>query len=141
MVCGLPGAGKTTTARRIASDIGAVRMCPDEWMIELGIDLWDEHARARIESLQWLVTTDLLRLGTNVVIEWGLWSREERDVLRTNARELGAPVELHFLVEDVDVLWERIERRQMSSAGERDRSDAASWRGGCPPSSIRTSTN
>ncbi len=82
-------------------------------MIELGIDLWDEHARTRVEALQWRLTKDLLGIGTNVVIEWGLWSREQRDALRSEARELGASVELRFLVEDVDVLWERIEQRQM----------------------------
>jgi predicted kinase len=113
LVCGLPGAGKTTFARRRANEIRAMRMCPDEWMLDLGIDLWHETARSRVEALQWRIARDLLRLGTSVVIEWGLWSRAERDALRSGARQLGAAVELHFLVEPTDVLWERIERRQI----------------------------
>lgn len=84
----------------------------DDWVIALGIDLFDEPARARIEALQWQVAADLLGVGGTVIIEWGLWSRAERDALRVGARELGADVELRFLVEPHDVLWERIERRQ-----------------------------
>jgi len=82
-------------------------------MIELGIDLFDEPARGRVKALQWHLAQDLLRVGTTVIIEWGFWSRAERDLLRAQARALGAPVELRVLVEPIDVLWERIERCQL----------------------------
>lgn len=44
ILCGLPGSGKTTTARALEDGLGAVRLCPDEWMATLGIDLYDEPA-------------------------------------------------------------------------------------------------
>ena len=94
IVCGLPGAGKTTHAKRLVAELGAVRSSPDEWMDALGIDIYDEEARARIEALQWELTQDLLRLGQTAVIEWGTWSKAERDMLREAARKLGASVEL-----------------------------------------------
>lgn len=37
LVCGLPGAGKTTLARRLADEVPAVRLSGDEWMVALGI--------------------------------------------------------------------------------------------------------
>ena len=82
-------------------------------METLGIGLWDEEARARIEKLQWRLAQDLLALGHNVVIEWGTWTRAERDTLRTGARSLGAAVELHFLDAPVEVLFERTGARKM----------------------------
>jgi len=82
-------------------------------MEELGISLWDEEARARIEKLQWKLAQDLLALGHNVVIEWGAWARAERDALRAGARALGAAAELHFLDAPIDVLFERTSARKM----------------------------
>ena len=58
LLCGLPGSGKTTEARRLVTEGGAVRMCPDEWMHALDIDLWDQPARGRVEALQWSLTLD-----------------------------------------------------------------------------------
>jgi predicted kinase len=52
IVCGLPGAGKTTLAKQLERTLRAVRFCPDEWMAELQINLWDEARRARIEAFQ-----------------------------------------------------------------------------------------
>jgi predicted kinase len=77
----------------------------------LKFDLWDDRARGRIESLQWTVAQNLLMLGLSVIIEWGTWSKEERDRLRLRARSLGAAVELHFLDVPMDEILLRIRQR------------------------------
>jgi predicted kinase len=111
IVCGLPGAGKTTLAKSLESRLRAVRLSPDEWMDTLDINLWDEPRRAKIEELQWSLAQQLLKLGIKVIIEWGTWGRSERDTLRLGARALGAAVELHYLEVHADVLFERVRRR------------------------------
>jgi predicted kinase len=111
IVCGLPGSGKTTFARAMESRLGGVRFCPDEWMDDLLIDLYDEQSRARIEALQWKLGQRLLALGLKVIIEWGTWGRSERDALRLGARALGAAVELHYLRASLDVIFDRMQRR------------------------------
>ena len=111
MVCGLPGAGKTTVSKQLAGELGAVRMSPDEWMDALGIDLWDQPARGRVESLQWAVTRELVALGITVIVEWGFWTRSERDALREEIHAAGALIELRFLDVPVDELWRRLEPR------------------------------
>jgi Predicted kinase len=130
LLCGLPGSGKTTIARRLALEIGAVRLCPDEWMTALDIHLFDESSRARVEAFQWQLTEELLGLRQAVIIEWGSWARSERDVLRERARELGVRVELCYLDVPVDILWERLSARNATprpGAAVIDRDDLLRW--------------
>lgn len=111
IICGLPGSGKTTMAHQLAEQRPSVRLSPDEWMTALGANLWDGETRERVEALQWVLAKDLLAVGATVIIEWGTWSRAERDTLRRGARQLGAAVELHHLDVGVDELWRRVQAR------------------------------
>lgn len=127
MLCGLPGSGKTTLALRMTEARGAVRLCEDEWLTDLGIDLFDEGARTRLERCFWELTQQLLTLGQTVILESGFWTKAERDEKRHTARSLGAPVELHFLDVPVDELWRRIDRRNASWAVVIERADLDGW--------------
>ena len=113
VITGLPGSGKTTLALQLAESMPAARMCPDDWMMASRIDLWDAEARARIEQLQLELARKLLRGGQNVVIEWGVWAREERDALREAARSVGSAVELRYVTAPVEELWRRIVERDL----------------------------
>ncbi len=126
IVCGLPGSGKTTHSKLLESKLGAIRFCPDEWMYILEINLYDGRVRDRIETLQWKLTQKLLALGQTVIIEWGTWGRSERDSLRIGARSLGAAVELHFMNASIDVLFERIRKRNQE-VPPIDRGDLLRW--------------
>lgn len=113
VLTGLPGSGKTTLATQLAAAMPAARMCPDDWMMSAGIDLWDASARARIEDFQFQLALDLLRQGGDVIIEWGVWSRQERDTLRDAARAAGSLVELRWLQAPIDELWRRLVDRDL----------------------------
>ncbi len=110
-MCGLPGSGKTTLARRLERELDALRVNSDDWIEALGRDLWDEEFRARIEALQRDIALQVLHVGGDVVIEWGTWTRIERDGLREAARAAGATAELIYLDVPLDELHRRIAAR------------------------------
>ena len=115
LLCGLPGSGKTSLARKIERDHNALRLCPDEWLAPLfGTELPQEQldaARIPVETVQWTVAADALRLGINVVLENGFWAKAEREEFRRRAETLGADVRLFYLEVSRVELWERLSRR------------------------------
>src|ERR1700721_2630576 len=111
LICGLPASGKTALARRLAPKIPRRRLDKDEWTTRLGVDVWDEAFRVRLEEQLWALSQDLLTRGQSVILEWGHWARAERDEKRLGARALGVGVELHFLDAPLEELIKRADNR------------------------------
>jgi hypothetical protein len=115
LMVGLPCSGKTTLARELESTCSALRLTPDEWQVRLfGQDAEDpEHnvRHARIEALLWEIASRALVLGTNVILDYGFWAREEREDYRSRAKQLGARSEIHFLDVPPEELLRRLARR------------------------------
>jgi predicted kinase len=115
LMVGLPGSGKTTLARQIEAEQQALRLTPDEWIAALGLDPYDQGRRAEIEALQWNVAKRTLELGLNVILDFGFWSRRERDDFRARALALGACAELRFVDVAPGTLRLRLAERQTSA--------------------------
>lgn len=126
LLVGMPGAGKTTVARRIVQETGALHLDPDVWLMALGLP--PAGPRDRFEELMFELTLDLLQRGVSVVVESGGWRRSHREAKRRSVQALGVPVELHVLDVPMEERWLRIARRnEVPGAVHISRAELEEW--------------
>ncbi len=117
MLCGLTGSGKTTHAEKLVKK-GFKRLSVDEVVFERhgrhGVD-YPEHeyptheteARNNLEKR----LVDLLNHGESVVLDYGFWSREDRDHYKRLIESNGGEWRLLYFKVDHDELLERLRKR------------------------------
>jgi hypothetical protein len=122
LMVGLPCSGKTTLAQKIESEQSALRLTTDEWHVRLfGQDAEEPEHDVRhslIETMLWNIASRALVLGTNVILDFGFWAREEREDFRLRAKQLGAASEVHFLDVSEDELMRRLAVRNSQPSQE-----------------------
>lgn len=122
VMVGLPGSGKTVRARELGAEHGALVLTPDSWAISI-FGSQDRHQEPG--GMRWLLegrlvglAVEALRLGVSVVLDFGVWSRDERSALRWLAQAVGASCQIVYLPVEPDVQWQRIHDRWQSSPAE-----------------------
>ena len=112
VVCGLPGAGKTTVAARITDRLGATRLRTDVVRKELfpAPEYTDEESAAVYDEL-FARTRRLVADGDSVVLDATFSERANRERARDLSTSLDAPFDLVAVECDQSVVEERIRRR------------------------------
>jgi predicted kinase len=120
LMVGLPGSGKTTRAKALAAQTGALRLTPDEWQLRLFSDDMHhpDHDRRHneVEALMWEVATAFLKTGNDVILDFGFWSRAERADFARRAKALGAQCRVHYEDIALEELERRVSERNVSAA-------------------------
>jgi predicted kinase len=112
------GAGKTTFAKQLERDLPALRLTHDEWMRHLygedpPLELFPIYNQ-RISELLDTLWPRCLELGVSVILDFGFWSRLERDAIRAKVAELGFCHKLYALECPEEVRWQRVEQRNQN---------------------------
>ncbi len=119
LISGLPAAGKSTYARQLRSQRGAVLLVLDHWLITaygkypVGIDGHDEHLRRvhACRDLIWEVAAEFLHRGFDVILDDGFFLRDDRMHHIERASAIGVPTSIHYINVDDDELRARVEAR------------------------------
>jgi predicted kinase len=113
VLVGLPASGKTTYAKHLEAEEAALRLTPDEWMIPLFGEAEADGKRNVVEGRLLELGLRALRLGVNVVLDFGLWAREERFAVRHLTQQAGAEFRLVYLALDEEKQGERVRERHV----------------------------
>ena len=115
LMIGLPCSGKSTFARQLAKQTGALILSLDAWHLKLfGDDTENENHDERhriIEEIMWDVAKHVIEIGGDVILDYGCWARVERDDYRERAKALGADFKLHYMDLEHSELYRRLENR------------------------------
>lgn len=111
-MCGPAGSGKSTVARQYERQ-GMVRLSFDQEAWSRGITEMPlpEEVRGEIEHVLRARLIDLVRHGSDVVLDFSFWSRQMRDAWRALLYPLGVTPETVYLATDRETVLERLRAR------------------------------
>lgn len=119
LIYGPTAAGKSTYARKLATEVSGVRFAIDEWMHAMfGADvpermdmLWVMPRVARCQEQIWSVAQQILGTGTDVVLELGLLRKIDRTSIKAKVEQTGHLAVFHFVDAELPVRRQRVLRR------------------------------
>lgn len=121
MIHGYLGAGKTTFAQQLETEINCVRFSPDEWIVTLyghnpPAEKFAEYYDRVLQIIdqQW---QRIVHCGIDVVLDFGFWRRESRDRIRQWAQEYDAGVMLYCVRCSEQLMRERCRARNQNLGG------------------------
>lgn len=115
IIIGFIGSGKTTFARKLEKETGAIRFTKDEWMVRVfgntpPKDKFEEYDN-KMASLATDMALKCLKAGTDVIIDEGFWVKEHRDAIKEKVKNMEAIPKLYYLEVPLEIMKERTIKR------------------------------
>ena len=118
LLCGLPGSGKTTYAKKIVDEQGALSLSIDDEMInqygvagsDYPIEKRNEYKASVMEIIKSKIVENI-RNGQSVVLDFGVWKKRDREYFRNLIESNGAEMQLIYLKASRALLLKRLNRR------------------------------
>ena len=114
-IAGKAGAGKTTLARQLAEDLGAMCICEDEWLVQIADPIHNlaDYVKAvrRLRAALAPHVIELLKLDVSVVFDFAGNTRRDRAWVRSLFETAGVEHVLHVLHTDDETCRQRVRER------------------------------
>lgn len=114
ILCGKIASGKSYYAEKLSGQTGAVILSVDELMLKLSDSCLgqshDDVAR-RCETYFYKLAEQLISKRIDVIIDYGYWSRDERNKAKNYFINRGIEVELHYIVIDEQLRLRQLDKR------------------------------
>lgn len=113
-ICGKICSGKSYYAISLRSEHGGVILSTDEltWALTRNKqgESYNELARNANEYLM-KKACEIVRAGSDVILDWGFWSRKDREHTAAFCKNAGVDIEWHYLDMDYETRMRNIARR------------------------------
>lgn len=114
MTCGKICSGKSTYSEKLRKENGAVVLSVDEITLALfGQDVGEKHDEyvGKLEKYLFEKSLDIISVGVNVILDWGFWTKAERDYAREFYGSRNISYEFHYM--DIsEAAWQmRLDKR------------------------------
>lgn len=124
LTCGKICSGKSTYADKLRTENKAVLLSVDEITLAMfGRDAGENHDTyvERAENYLYEKSIEIIKTGISVVLDWGFWTKSERDFAKEFYRSHGVEYEFHYIDISDDTWRANINKRNRSVlAGETD---------------------
>ena len=122
VIIGFIGSGKTTFAKKLEKETGALRFTKDEWVVAIfghdptikGFETYDE----RVSKLAVDVALSCLKAGNDVIIDEGFWVRSQRDEIRQKIGKAGGKVQFYYVKNTHETMKQRISKRNQKPTAD-----------------------
>lgn len=119
VIIGFIGSGKTTFAKKLEKETGAIRITKDEWMIKIfGNKITSDKNFEEYDKNVIELTRDfafkILESGRDVIIDEGFWARSQRDEIRRKIEMAGGKVQFYYVKNTHETMRERVSKRNLS---------------------------
>ena len=115
LMVGFMGFGKTTIAKSLAENIPAVCLTHDDYMVALyGRNLPEAEFRENyklVDNMLWDIARQIIRCQTDVIMDYGFWSKEKRAEAYKKAFEITPKVVFHNVLCDMQTAKKRLLNR------------------------------
>ena len=115
IIVGFIGSGKTTFARKLEKETGAIRFTKDEWMVRVfgntpPKDKFEEYDN-KMASFATDIALKCLKAGVSVIIDEGFWIKEHRDAIKEKVKKVGGIPKLYYIETTFEIMKARTLKR------------------------------
>ena len=121
LICGKICSGKSTYAEQLRIQNNAVLLSTDEITLALfGQHCGDKHDDyvERTQNYLFNKSLELIEVGINVILDWGFWTKEERDYAREFYNRRDIECEFHYIDISDDTWKARLKKRNSEVIAE-----------------------